>query len=89
MSAKFNLGQTVATQGVVHSLSPADILAALARHLNGDWGELDDEDKKANERALIEQQRILSKYISANGIPFYVITEWDRSVTTVLLPEEY
>lgn len=89
MSAKFNLGQTVATQGAVHSLSPDDILVAFARHQSGDWGELDDEDKQANERALHEEGRLVSKYVSVNGTPFYVITEWDRSLTTVLLPQEY
>ena len=89
MSAKFNLGQTVATQGALHSLNPDEILVALARHQSGDWGELGDEDKGANERALLEEGRLVSKYLSVSGIPFYVITEWDRSLTTVLLPEEY
>ena len=89
MSAKFNLGQIVATQGVARSLSPDEIFVALARHESGDWGELDDEDKRANERALLEEGRLVSKYLSVNGTPFYIITEWDRSLTTVLLPQEY
>ena len=89
MSVKFHLGRTVATKGAVHSLSPDDILVALARHQNGDWGQLDDEDKQANERALLEEGRLVSRYVSVTGTPFYVITEWDRSLTTVLLPQEY
>lgn len=89
MSAKFSLGQTVATQAVAQRLCPDEILVALARHQIGDWGELDDNDKKANERALLDEGRLVSRYLSVSGTPFYVITEWDRSLTTVLLPEEY
>ena len=89
MSAKFNLGRTVATQGIVRCLNPDEILVALSRHQSGDWGELGDEDKLSNERALLEEGRLVSKYRSVSGTPFYVITEWDRSYTTVLLPEEY
>lgn len=89
MSAKFNLGQTVATTGVATKLSPDEILASLARHQRGDWGELDDDDRNANERALLEEGRLVSRYRSVDGTPFYVITEWNRSLTTVLLPEEY
>ena len=62
----------------------------LNRHRNGDWGDLVDEDKKMNDDAIIEGQesRVLSKY-AVNGRDVYVITEWDRSVTTLLLPSEY
>lgn len=89
VSAKFNLGQTVATQGVARSLSPDEILASFPRHQSGDWSELDADDRNANERALLEEGRLVSRYRSVNGTPFYVITEWDRSLTTVLLPKEY
>lgn len=61
----------------------------LLRHVNGDWGDLDDEDKKENELSVKEGFRILSAYELATGVKLWVITEWDRSVTTILLPEEY
>ncbi len=61
----------------------------LTRHQTGDWGDLDDEDKEANAYALREGERILSVYHTESGIKTYVITERDRSVTTLLLPEDY
>ena len=63
--------------------------AGITRHLTGDWGEVPPEDRIANDRALVEGTRILSAYSSANGVKFWIITEADRSVTTVLLPEDY
>lgn len=86
---KFPLGKTVATRGALAQLTSDDILSALRRHIVGDWGELDRSDKAANENALAHEGRLFSVYRSASGIRFYVITEWDRSVTTVLLPHEY
>jgi hypothetical protein len=71
------------------TLSPEDIRSALRRHATGDWGELDAEDQLANENALLRGDRLFSVYHSATRVKFYVITEWDRSVTTVLLPEDY
>ncbi len=86
---KFPLGRTVITQNALATLVHEDILAALGRHAAGDWGELDAEDVQANERALIEGTRLVSVYRSGADQRFYVITEWDRSCTTVLLPEDY
>jgi len=86
---KFALGQIVATRNAVHSLPADEILNALFRHALGDWGTLCEEDWKANEEALESGGRLLSVYQIARGVKFYVITEWDRSVTTVLLPEDY
>ena len=82
------LGQTVITRGALATLKETDVYVALGRHKSGDWGTLCPEDKEANETAVREGLRVLSVYYS-NGTKFYVITEWDRSVTTVLLPEEY
>jgi hypothetical protein len=87
---KFNLGATVATPCALAkleklNLSPADL---LDRHISGDWGDLCEEDKKLNNEELNNAGRILSAYVH-DGVKFYVITEWDRSVTTILLPEEY
>ena len=86
---KLPLGQTVATPGVLAELTRPDIWKALRRHECGDWGVVDDEDKAANDAALVNGSRVLSAYRSANGVKFWIITEWDRSVTTVLLPSEY
>ena len=62
---------------------------ALDRHRRGDWGDVGKEDWQANERALKHGERLLSVYHAADGTKFYVISEWDRSATTVLLPEDY
>lgn len=86
---KFSLGRTVATRGALAELTAYDIFKAICRHHTGDWGDLDAEDKIANDNALKEGGRLLSSYRSANGVKFWIITEWDRSVTTVLLPSEY
>ena len=85
----FALGCTCITAGAQKVLSPADVAKALARHVEGDWGDVDDFDREENCRALMEGSRLLSAYPSSKGIRFWIITEWDRSVTTVLLPEEY
>ena len=61
----------------------------LQRHVAGDWGEVCAEDKQSNDHALVEGTRILSAYRAADGTKFWIITEADRSVTTVLLPEDY
>jgi hypothetical protein len=86
---RFPLGRTVVTTNAASVLADSDIVAALSRHVRGDWGELDKHDRAANDRALVDGGRILSAYQSSNGIRFWIITEWDRSVTTVLLPEDY
>ncbi len=85
----FRAGAIVATANAIESLSASDIRAGLQRHLSGDWGELDREDWAANERALRDGARLLSAYTAASGQRFWIITEWDRHATTVLLPEDY
>ena len=85
----FPTGQIVATPGSLASLTQAEIIRALARHVSGDWGDVCPEDQEANDRALVEDTRLLSAYRNQAGQKFWIITEADRSVTTVLLPEEY
>ena len=85
----FPLGQTVITSTALAVLSALDITGALNRHRTGDWGEVGKEDGRANERALKNGERLLSVYHAADGTKFWIITEWDRSLTTVLLPEDY
>ncbi len=86
---RFSLGRTTATQGALAELSMEEVLRALARHAKGTWGDLSEDDRQANELALEHGDRLLSAYHSVTGVKFWVITEWDRSSTTVLLPEEY
>jgi hypothetical protein len=86
---KFMFGRTVATPNALNQIPNDEILSALDRHVRGDWGTLDPEDRRANDRALAEGNRLLSAYDSKQGIRFWIITEWDRSVTTILLPEDY
>lgn len=87
----FELGQTVATPGAVAALDEAGHvpLEFLLRHKRGDWGELDPEDVRENEWSLANGARLFSRYSTRLGQPLYVITEWDRSATTMLLPVEY
>ena len=87
--ARFRLGHIVSTPNALSQLTHEDILMGIRRHQSGDWGDLDTEDKAANDRALVERTRILSVYRSALGVKFWLITEADRSVTTVLMPEDY
>jgi hypothetical protein len=86
---QFDLGQLVATPNALSVLSHDDILAGLSRHVRGDWGELDPHDLNANERALKHGGRLFSAYLSTNQVKFWIISECDRSATTVLLPEDY
>ena len=86
---RFHPGSIVATPGVLRRVPSEELLAALTRHLLGDWGELTEQDWRANESALSDGTRLLSAYLAANGERFWIITEADRSVTTSLLPEEY
>jgi len=88
-SPTFPLGQLVATPNALEHITHDDIIAALQRHVAGDWGDVCAEDKQSNDHAVAEGTRILSAYRAANGTKFWIITEADRSVTTVLLPEDY
>ncbi len=87
--AKFRLGRIVSTAHALEVIPKEDITAAITRHVSGDWGEVDDEDRIANEQALIEGTRLVSIYRSGKGVKFYLITEADRRMTTVLLQEDY
>lgn len=87
--SKFSLGETVATPNALNQITSDEILHSLYRHTRGDWGAMDTEDLKSNERALAHGGRLFSAYVSTAGVKFWIITEADRSVTTVLLPEDY
>lgn len=91
---KFHPGKVYVTRGVNDLISEdkdfaEHVFLMLNRHLAGDWGELCAEDKAANEVALKEGTRLFSAY-KQEGLPtLWIITEWDRSVTTLLFPDEY
>ncbi len=87
----FRLGQVVLTPGAIRALEEARLCPwdFLARHSAGDWGDLDEEDWHLNDEAVKDGSRILSAYLTAKGERVWVITEADRSVTTLLLPSEY
>ena len=86
---KFPLGQIVITPNALGKLASDEILNALDRHAQGDWGDLDKDDKLENDIALEKGFRLLSAYTGTDGIKFWIITESSRAVTTVLLPEDY
>jgi hypothetical protein len=87
----FPLGQVVATPGALEAIEDAGQTPVefIARHHVGDWGDLDEEDKQENELSVKQGYRILSAYQTNAHVKLWVITEADRSVTTLLLPSEY
>jgi len=87
--AVLRLGRILATPKARNSLTQDDILKGIQRHQAGDWGNLTEDNRTANDRALAHGARIISAYNAGNGNKFWIITEADRSATTVLLPEEY
>lgn len=77
------------TRNVLNMIEPADVYLALGRHLRCDWGFVCEHDKLENEYSLDNHLRILSVYEDSKGHRFWIITEADRSATTILLPEDY
>ncbi len=89
---KFSPGKIVFTPGAGSAFekSPSSSwFRLLSRHTHGDWGDLSDEDRTANDQAVYGETRILSAYHLKDETKIWVITEADRSVTTFLLPDEY
>ena len=90
MSKTFSLGRTVITTNADNTLDQVSVIQAMARHRNCDWGECSDEDKESNDTAVANgNDRIFSVYHDSKGTKFWIITEADRSATTILLPEDY
>lgn len=88
-ASRFRMGRMVITANAKKTLHADDVFRGLARHSRGDWGDCCKEDAAENELSLREGFRLLSIFRDRNGRKFWIITEADRSVTTVLLPEEY
>lgn len=90
--ARFLPGQVVMTIGVDELVRQGRLNPTpyLRRHLHGDWGDLSDDDRRLNDAALkSSEDRLFSSYQVAPDLKLWIITEWDRSVTTLLLPSEY
>ena len=86
---RFPLGQTLATPGVLEVTTQTERDIAFSRHSRGDWGDVGKEDWQGNDQALQNGERLLSAYHALNGTKFWIVTEADRSATTILLPSEY
>ncbi|MFM0753639.1 SH3 domain-containing protein [Paraburkholderia strydomiana] len=89
---RFQMGRPVITSKALVALDAAGVegVQLLARHIRGDWGQLSAEDLAANELALLTGKRLLSSYNLPDGYSkIWIVTEADRSVTTILLPDEY
>ena len=89
LKSKFPLGQVVATPGALEALGHIEAGTLLLRHSFGDWGDVCEESALLNDEALQDGSRLLSIYKSNNGTKIYILTEADRSATTILLPSEY
>ena len=94
MTVAINMGRLLMTRGVNDLVAEDEafakfVMSSLTRHRSGDWGNLTDEDKQENELSLKAGYRLLSAYES-EGLPkIWIITEADRSATTILFPDEY
>lgn len=94
---KFKLGRTVSTPGAIEALNNSNQLPDLflKKHQYGEWGEICNEDAELNNEAIAhegnidKQMRVMSVYKTSKNETIWIITEWDRSVTTILLPSEY
>jgi hypothetical protein len=96
MNAKFKPGTVVATPGAIEALSESgqDASFFLDKHISGDWGEVDTDDQKANDQALIDGSRLLSSYRTLKGVVIWVLTEAEgddgqRASSCVTTPDEY
>ena len=87
---RFELGHVVATPGALDALEPTNAVILIDRHHRGDWGDVPQGDAWSNDEAVANGERILSQYtLNNDSSRIWVLTEWDRSATTVLLPGEY
>lgn len=86
---RFEPGRLVATPAVLEAVLRDELMNAFFRHVRCDWGDTCDHDRELNDQALSSGDRLFSVYHSAEGQKFWIITESDRSATTILLPEDY
>lgn len=86
---RFYPGRVMITSSAKETLPHSEVNAALTRHLHGDWGDVCESDGELNEQALRNGDRLFSVYHTSDSVKFWIITESDRSATTVLLPSDY
>lgn len=89
LSTKFDPGRLLATPTAMRAVPEKEQVNALLRHFHGDWGDVCGADWQSNEQALKTGERLFSAYHTSDGLKFWIITEADRSATTVLLPQDY
>ena len=88
LQTRFNLGRLCFTETAVAEVPADELLKAVQRHAAGDWGTLDQTDWEGSDKALRDGARLFSRYESSAGRKFWIVTEADRAVTTVSLPED-
>ena len=89
ISGRFAPGRLVATPAALNAVLRSEMMDALWRHLHCDWGDVSAEDARRNDQALHHRERLFSAYHTRDNVKFWIITEEDRSATTILLPEDY
>lgn len=89
VNVRVPLGRTLATPGVLEVTTQTERNIAFNRHAHGDWGDVAGVDWRSNDLALQTGERLISVYHTLGGVKFWIITEADRSATTILLPHEY
>jgi hypothetical protein len=89
LSKVISSGDIYITPGVKDSVPSIDMNRSIMRHICCDWGDVCEEDWESNNHSAEEGARVLSSYVASNGKKFWIVTEADRSATTILLPEEY
>lgn len=87
--SRFPLGALYVTTASDRTIGSAEIANGLARHSQCDWGDVSADHREANDSALVNGERLHSVYHDRNRAEFWIITEWDRSATTALLPDDY
>lgn len=87
--SRFPPGRLLITPGAIGAVTKTDSMYAFFRHLQGDWGDVSESDWKRNDQALKSGGRLFSVYHSSAGREFWIITEADRTSTTILMPEDY
>ena len=85
---KFPMGELLITSSATSSLAGKELIASLARHLCGDWGDVDEDTRNRNEMALRNNERLFSQFRTRQGITFQIITTRGRSATAIMLPED-
>lgn len=81
--------QVAVTRGAEAALTPDDLINGLIRHFQGDWGAIDESERARNEQSLLTGARLFSRFVSEYGVTYWLVTEPDRCLTTILLPDEH